>query len=312
MTPNKLTFSLELFPPQTPEGAEKLRAARARMARSSRGFFSVTFGAGGSTRDRTLETVLEIQREGTRRRRTCRASARRAKAFAASLNSTARNGIRHLVAHCAATCRRGWPGPALFATPTSWSNSSVPKPATGSTSRSPPTPSTTRRPRARSEDLLAFKRKLDAGANSAITQYFYNFDAYAHFIDECRAIGIDVTDRSRHHAHRQLQQPGALLRHLRRRDTALDQEEGSKATATIRHRSSAFGLDVVTHLCEQLLANGRPACISTPSTRTLLTSTLVAAPGSRLDRQRHKRARAAAAVRRERAALSACALPRDC
>ena len=64
MTQNKRTFSLELFPPQTPEGAAKLRAARARMAALKPRFFSVTFGAGGSTRDRTLETVLEIQQEG--------------------------------------------------------------------------------------------------------------------------------------------------------------------------------------------------------------------------------------------------------
>jgi methylenetetrahydrofolate reductase (NADPH) len=64
MTQNKRTFSLELFPPQTPEGAAKLRAARARMAALKPRFFSVTFGAGGSTRDRTLETVLEIQQRG--------------------------------------------------------------------------------------------------------------------------------------------------------------------------------------------------------------------------------------------------------
>ena len=64
MTPDLRTFSLELFPPQTPEGAEKLRAARARMALLKPSFFSVTFGAGGSTRDRTLDTVLEIQSEG--------------------------------------------------------------------------------------------------------------------------------------------------------------------------------------------------------------------------------------------------------
>ena len=58
------TFSFEFFPPQTPEGMEKLRATRRQLAQLKPKFFSVTFGAGGSTRDRTLETVLEIQAEG--------------------------------------------------------------------------------------------------------------------------------------------------------------------------------------------------------------------------------------------------------
>lgn len=58
------TFSFEFFPPQTPEGMEKLRATRVQLAQFNPKFFSVTFGAGGSTRERTLETVLEIQAEG--------------------------------------------------------------------------------------------------------------------------------------------------------------------------------------------------------------------------------------------------------
>ena len=98
MTQNKRTFSLELFPPQTPEGAAKLRAARARMATLKPRFFSVTFGAGGSTRDRTLETVLEIQQEGYQAapHLSCIGSTR--ESIRSILEQYRANGIRHLVA----------------------------------------------------------------------------------------------------------------------------------------------------------------------------------------------------------------------
>ena len=94
-------------------------------------------------------------------------------------------------------------------------------------------------PQARSpqDDLVAFKRKVDAGADSAITQYFYNPDAYWHFVDACRGAGVERADRPRHHADRQLREARALLRRLRRRDSALDAEASSKATATTPRRS---------------------------------------------------------------------------
>jgi len=59
------TFSFEFFPPKTPEGMAKLRATREQLAQLKPKFFSVTYGAGGSTRDRTLEAVMEIQASGS-------------------------------------------------------------------------------------------------------------------------------------------------------------------------------------------------------------------------------------------------------
>ena len=98
MTHHNPSFSLELFPPQTPEGAAKLRAARARMALLKPKFFSVTFGAGGSTRDRTLETVLEIQREGHQAapHLSCIGSTR--ESIRSILEQYRAHDIRHLVA----------------------------------------------------------------------------------------------------------------------------------------------------------------------------------------------------------------------
>ena len=146
---------------------------------------------------------------------------------------------------------------ASSATPTSWSHSSATKPAISSTSRSPPTRSTTRRRRARSDDLQNFKRKVDAGANSAITQYFYNADAYFRFVDDCEAIGISDPDRARHHADRQLQRSSRASRTpaapRSRAGCAASCEGYGDDPASIR----AFGLDVVTELCDDLLAARR-------------------------------------------------------
>jgi methylenetetrahydrofolate reductase (NADPH) len=191
MTPDLRTFSLELFPPQTPEGAEKLRAARARMALLKPSFFSVTFGAGGSTRDRTLDTVLEIQREGhaAAPHLSCIGSTR--ESIRSILDQYRAHGIRQLVA-LRGDLPSGMARPGAFR----YANELVEfiRAETGDWFHIEVAAYPEYHPQAKSprEDLLAFKRKLDAGANSAITQYFYNFDAYAHFVDECRAIGIDV------------------------------------------------------------------------------------------------------------------------
>jgi methylenetetrahydrofolate reductase (NADPH) len=227
MTRNPRTFSLELFPPQTPEGAEKLRAARARMALLKPSFFSVTFGAGGSTRDRTLDTVLEIQREG--HEGGAAPVVHRVDAREHSQHPRTVSRARHPAPRRAARRPAVGDGPAGHLSLRQRTRRIHPcrnrrlVPYRGR--RLPGVSPAGEEPDGRPP---GFKRKLEAGANSAITQYFYNFDAYAHFIDECQAVGIDGADRSRHHADRQLQQPGALFRQLRRRDTALDQKAARK------------------------------------------------------------------------------------
>src|SRR5664279_5480650 len=93
-----LTLSFEFFPPKTPEGVEKLRATREKLAALKPKFFSVTFGAGGSTRDRTLETVLEIQQSGSEAapHLSCIGSTR--ENIREILNTYKASGIRHMVA----------------------------------------------------------------------------------------------------------------------------------------------------------------------------------------------------------------------
>ncbi|EXI87033.1 MAG: 5,10-methylenetetrahydrofolate reductase [Candidatus Accumulibacter regalis] len=256
MTQHKRTFSLELFPPQTPEGAEKLRAARARMAALKPRFFSVTFGAGGSTRDRTLETVLDIQGEGHQAapHLSCIGSTR--ESIRSILEQYRANGIRHLVA-LRGDLPSGMARPGTFR----YANELVEfiRAETGDWFHIEVAAYPEYHPQAKSprDDLVNFKRKLDAGANSAITQYFYNFDAYAHFIDDCQAIGIDVPIvpgimpiASYSSLARFSDTCGAEIPRWIRKKL----ESYGDDSASIR----AFGLDVVSGLCQQLLANDAP------------------------------------------------------
>jgi len=256
MTTTVPPSSFELFPPQTPEGAEKLRAARAQMARLKPRFFSVTFGAGGSTRDRTLETVLEIQHEGHQAapHLSCIGSTRAS--IRSILDQYRAHGIRHLVA-LRGDLPSGMARPGSFR----YANELVEfiRSETGSWFHIEVAAYPEYHPQAKSplDDLLAFKRKIDAGADSAITQYFYNFDAYSHFIDECQAIGINVPIvpgimpiSSFSSLARFSDNCGAEIpRWMRKRLESYGDDRVS-----IR----AFGLDVVTQLCERLLAAGAP------------------------------------------------------
>ncbi|WP_313953368.1 methylenetetrahydrofolate reductase [NAD(P)H] [Accumulibacter sp.] len=272
MTSDKRTFSLELFPPQTPEGAEKLRAARDRMALLKPRFFSVTFGAGGSTRDRTLETVLEIQREGHQAapHLSCIGSTR--ESILNILEQYRSHGIRHLVA-----LRGDLPSGMARAGTFRYANELVEfiRAETGDWFNIEVAAYPEYHPQARSpqDDLLGFKRKLDAGANSAITQYFYNFDAYAHFVEQCQAIGIDVPIvpgimpiASYSSLARFSDNCGAEIPRWIRKKL----ESYGDDSASIR----AFGLDVVTRLCERLLASGAPGLHFYTLNQDALTSTI--------------------------------------
>ncbi|WP_291993587.1 methylenetetrahydrofolate reductase [NAD(P)H] [Candidatus Accumulibacter sp. ACC003] len=272
MTHHNPSFSLELFPPQTPEGAAKLRAARARMALLKPKFFSVTFGAGGSTRDRTLETVLEIQREGHQAapHLSCIGSTR--ESIRSILEQYRAHDIRHLVA-----LRGDLPSGMARAGTFRYANELVEfiRAETGDWFNIEVAAYPEYHPQAKSthDDLLALKRKLDAGANSAITQYFYNFDAYAHFVDQCQAIGIDVPIvpgimpiGSYSSLARFSDNCGAEIpRWMRKRLEGYGDD-----SASIR----AFGLDVVTALCEKLLAGGAPGLHFYTLNQDALTSTI--------------------------------------
>jgi methylenetetrahydrofolate reductase (NADPH) len=253
---NTPVISFEFFPPKTAEGMTKLHAAREQLAQLRPKFFSVTFGAGGSTRDRTLETVLEIKARGTEAapHLSCISSTR--DEILAILAQYREQGIRHLVA-----LRGDHPSGEVAASDFHYANELVEfiRKETGDWFEievaaypefHPESPS------ARA-DLEAFKRKANAGANAAITQYFYNADAYFRFMDECVAMGISIpvvpgvmpiynfTQLSRFSAVCGAEIPRWLR--LRLQDYGED-------LPSLR----SFGLDVVTELCDRLLQGGAP------------------------------------------------------
>ncbi len=175
-------FSIEFFPPKTPEGAEKLRATRAKLALLKPKYFSVTFGAGGSTQKGTLETVVEIQREGLEAapHLSCIGSSR--ESLRAILQEYQAHGIKRLVA-----LRGDMPSGYGAAGEFRYANELVEfiRAETGDWFHIEVAAYPEMHPQARSpqDDLQSFARKIKAGANAAITQYFYNADAYFRFVD---------------------------------------------------------------------------------------------------------------------------------
>jgi methylenetetrahydrofolate reductase (NADPH) len=256
MTANSRVFSFEFFPPKTPEGVEKLRATRRQLAQLKPEFFSVTFGAGGSTRDRTLETVLEIQAEGHHAAPHLSCIGSSQESIRAVLHQYMANDIRHIVA-----LRGDLPSGTADFGEFRYANELVEfiRKETGDRFTIEIACYPEFHPQARSaqENLLHFKRKVDAGADAAITQYFYNADAYFNFVDECEAMGIKIPIV-----------PGIMpinnFTQLARFSDACGAEiprwlrlklQGyGDDTASIK----ACGLDVVTSLCDRLLAAGAP------------------------------------------------------
>ncbi len=167
------TASIEFFPPRTPEGVEKLRAARRQLAQLAPAFCSVTFGAGGSTREGTLATVLEIRDEGmdAAPHLSCVGGTR--ESIRDVLAQYRAHGIRHLVA-----LRGDLPSGTADAGEFRYASELVAfiREETGDWFHVDVAAYPEYHPQARSpgDDLVNFKRKIDAGANSAITQYFFN------------------------------------------------------------------------------------------------------------------------------------------
>jgi len=250
-------YSIEFFPPKTPEGMEKLRHARRQLAQLKPKFFSVTFGAGGSTRDRTLETVLEIQAEGLSAapHLSCVGSTR--ENIADILATYKASGIRHIVA-----LRGDLPSGMAEPGELRYANELVAhiRETTGDWFEIEVAAYPEVHPQARNyrDDLLNFKRKVEAGADAAITQYFFTADAYFNFVDDCMELGITVpvvpgimpisnfSQLSRFSAMCGAEIPRWLTRKM---EAYLDD------SASIR----AFGLDVVTAMCDKLRTGGAPA-----------------------------------------------------
>ncbi|MFZ4542396.1 MAG: methylenetetrahydrofolate reductase, partial [Rickettsiales bacterium] len=184
-------FSCEFFPPKTEEGMEKLRATRRQLEQLKPRFFSVTFGAGGTTRDGTLSAVLEIQREGFEAAPHLSCIGATRASIASILEEYKSNGIRHLVA-----LRGDMPSGMGEIGDFRYASELIAfiRAQTGDWFHIEAAAYPEVHPQAKSphDDLLNFKRKVDAGANAGITQYFYNADAYFRFRDECDALGVNV------------------------------------------------------------------------------------------------------------------------
>ncbi|MES2353408.1 MAG: methylenetetrahydrofolate reductase [NAD(P)H] [Pseudomonadota bacterium] len=250
------TFSFEFFPPKTPDGAEKLRATRRQLAQLKPTFFSVTFGAGGSTRDRTLETVLEIQSEGQNAAPHLSCIGSTQESIRAILDQYRAGGIHHIVA-----LRGDMPSGMMDAGEFRYANELVQfiREETGDTFSIEVAAYPEFHPQARSaqENLRHFKMKVDAGANAAITQYFFNADAYFNFIDECEAMGIRlpiVPGIMPISNFTQLARFSDMCGAEIPRWLRLKLQSYGDDTASIK----AFGLDVITDLCDRLLSAGAP------------------------------------------------------
>lgn len=252
------SFSFEFFPPKTEEGREKLRTVQQQLAELKPAFFSVTFGAGGSTQQGTLDTVLEIQNSGSSAAPHISCIGTQKQTIIDLLDTYRRNGIHRIV-----TLRGDMPSGAgiISGGEFSYANELVSfiRSHYGDEFHIEVAAYPEVHPQAKSPhaDIDNFKRKVDAGANSALTQYFFNPDAYFRFVDDCEARQIripivpgimPITNYTQ--LARFSDMCGAEIpRWIRKRLESFGDDKASIRT---------FGEEVVTELCEQLLDAGAP------------------------------------------------------
>ena len=253
----KVPVSLEFFPPKTPEGAEKLRAVRTQLYALKPEFCSVTYGAGGSTQAGTFATVNEILAEGVAAASHFSCIGATRDSVRAELQTLKAMGVKRLVAlRGDLPSGYGAGGEFTFASDLV----AFIRAETGRDFHIEVAAYPEIHPQAKSAeaDLQAFVTKVKAGADSAITQYFYNSDAYFRFVDDVYKLGVDVPIvpgimpiTSSTQLLRFSDACGAEIpRWIRLRLQSFGDD-----TASIK----AFGLDVVADLCEQLCNGGAPA-----------------------------------------------------
>ena len=256
MTPSRIPVSFEFFPPNTPEGLAKLREARRALAALEPEFFSVTFGAGGSTRDKSLGVVDEIATEGhsVAPHLSCVGATR--EGIAELLEHWRAHDVRRLVA-----LRGDLPSGMVDVGEFRYACDLVAfvRERTGDWFRIEVAAYPEVHPQAASpaKDLSAFVHKVRAGADGAITQYFFNADAYFRFVDAARAQGVTVPIV-----------PGIMPITNYTQIARFSDACGAEIPRWIRLRLAgfaddveslrAFGHDVVTALCGRLLEGGAP------------------------------------------------------
>lgn len=256
--PDKI-FSLEYFPARTEKGEQSLAAARKELSKLKPAFASVTFGAGGSTQDGTFQTVKKIiEEDGMDATPHISCISTNRDTLAQMLNDYRELGVKRLV-----TLRGDIPSGYGMAEHNElrYANELVEfiRQQTGDYFTIEVAAYPEFHPQASNAqvDLQNFKRKVDAGADSAITQYFFNPDAYFHFVDDCIELGIDIPIT-----------PGIMPITNYKQLARFSDACGAEIPRWIRKRLEsygddlesirAFGLDVVIHLCETLLEGGAP------------------------------------------------------
>ncbi len=258
-TQHPQTFSFELFPPKTPQGMEKLKAQVARLNEVQPLYFSVTYGAGGSTQERTFESVAWMRDQGidTAPHLSCIGSHR--DEIRQILDHYKDQGVKRIVAlrgDLPSGMGLGDPGEFRYA------NELVEfiRAETGDWFHIEVAAYPEFHPQSSSAkaDLENFARKVKAGANAAITQYFYNADAYFRFVDSCeKQLGLDIPIV-----------PGIMPITNYQQLARFSDACGAEIPRWLRKRLADFGedldalrdygADVVTCLCRQLLEGGAP------------------------------------------------------
>ncbi|MFI3220102.1 MAG: methylenetetrahydrofolate reductase [NAD(P)H] [Methylococcales bacterium] len=249
-------FSFEFYPPKTEEGAANLQGVHSKLAALSPDFFSVTFGAGGSTRDKTFDTVVDIQTKGIAAAPHLSCVASTKENIRAILQNYRQHGIAKIVA-----LRGDLPSGMMSAGEFRYANELVEfiRLETGDYFDIHVAAYPEVHPQAKDaqEDFKNFKRKVAAGANAAITQYFYNAEAYFYFVDLCEKNGITIpivpgimpiTQYSQ--LFRFSEMCGAdIPRWMRKRLESFGDD---------REAIQEFGLELVSNLCQRLLDGGAP------------------------------------------------------
>jgi len=256
MGESKSNFSFEFFPPKTDDGVARLRNTLHQLAPLHPAFFSVTYGAGGSTREGTLATALEIRSEGLAAapHLSCIGSTRAG--ISSTLEEYRNHGIRHIVA-----LRGDMPSGMVDAGEFRYANELVAfiRAEHGEHFHIEVAAYPEFHPQARSaeDDMNNFVRKMQAGADSAITQYFFNADAYFRFVDEVNARGVSAPIV-----------PGIMPISNFSQMCRFSDGCGTEVPRWLRQRMQAYGddsasiralgLDVITELCDRLLQAGAP------------------------------------------------------
>lgn len=249
-------ISFEFFPPNTPVGTDKLKTVVQELGALKPQYFSVTYGAGGSTREKTLSTVTDIAAAGYEAapHLSCIGSTR--ESIAEILATYRAQGIRRLVA-----LRGDLPSGTATAGEFRYASELVSfiRETQGADWHIEVAayPEVHPQQRYAAKDLQHFVDKMKAGANGAITQFFFNADAYFHFVDEARKAGVTqpiVPGIMPFHNYGRIAQFAQRDAIDMPRWVAMKMEGFMDDAASIR----AFGLDVITQLCERLIAGGAP------------------------------------------------------